>query len=79
MTCGIVFEVGLIAAQAVIANLAGAWPKIGDEDPGIVAALAPDDFSAGQGIDSAEPGLISRGEISSGTTLAALLYALTRP
>jgi hypothetical protein len=59
----IVLEVGLIAAKPIIANLAGAWPEIGDEDAGVIAALVADDFAAGQGIDPAEPGVFSQGAI----------------
>jgi hypothetical protein len=40
-----------------------AWPKIGDEDTGVIAALAVDDLAAGQGIDPAKPGVIGQGTI----------------
>ena len=31
--------------------------KIRDDDPGVVPSFAADDFAAGEGIDSTEPGL----------------------
>jgi hypothetical protein len=44
---GIVLKVWMIPAQPVLANLIGSRMKVGDENPGIVAALAADDLGAG--------------------------------
>jgi hypothetical protein len=60
---GVTFEVRLISAQPVILELTGAWPKIGDEDAGVIAALAANDFAAGQRIDSAQPGVADQSTI----------------
>ncbi len=44
---GIVFEVRVIPAQSVFANLIGSRVKVGNNNAGIVAALPPDDIGAG--------------------------------
>src|SRR5262245_34779845 len=48
---GIVFEVGLVAAQPVLANNALARLEVGNADARVVAALPADDLSTGRRID----------------------------
>jgi hypothetical protein len=55
---GIVFEVWLVTAQTVFANMVRGWVEVRDEDAGVVAALPADDLATGQRIDPPQPGLL---------------------
>jgi hypothetical protein len=53
---GVVFEVRVVPAQPVFANLIEARMEVRNDDPGVVPAFAADDLAAGEGIDSPETG-----------------------
>jgi hypothetical protein len=58
---GIVFEVRMIAAKAVITHLIGAGEEIGNENARVIpAAPAADNFAATERVHSAESGAPGR-------------------
>lgn len=61
----IVFEIRQVAAQTVLANLAGFGVEVGDEDPSAVTILAADDVGARQGVRSPQQGLIGQTAVDS--------------
>ena len=61
---GVVFEVGLVPTQSVLADVIGARVKVRNHDPGVVAALPADDLATGERIDSPESGPDRQGAVN---------------
>ena len=57
---GVVFEIRMVAAQTVFANLIGAGVKIRDKDAGVVAAPAADNLASGQRICPTQSGTVGQ-------------------
>ena len=55
---GIVFEIWLVPAQPVFANVEFARTEIGYDDAGVITALSADDLATGERIDPSQPGAI---------------------
>ena len=60
---GIVFEVRLVASQAVFANVALARAEVWDNDAGVVAAFPANELGTGQRIDPTKTGTIGQGAV----------------
>jgi hypothetical protein len=53
---GIVFQVRMITAKAVVAHFVGTGAEIGNENAGVLPALATHNLAAGKGVYPTEPG-----------------------
>ena len=58
---GIIFEIWLVAAQPILADLGFAGAEVRNNDAGVVSAPSADNLATGQRIDSSDPSKISQG------------------
>ena len=52
----VAFKIGVIPAQTILADSIGTGEVTWDEDAGVIAALPPDDPTAGDSGDASQPG-----------------------
>ena len=61
---GIVFEIGLIPAQPILADMELARTEIRYDDASVIAALSADDLATGERIDPSQPGAIGEATVN---------------
>jgi hypothetical protein len=59
----VVFEIWLVTAQTVLANVELAGPEIRNQNAGVIAALAADDLGTCERIDSSQTSALSNGVV----------------
>jgi hypothetical protein len=56
LAAGIRFQIGMVASESVLADMALTWTKVRDGDTSVVAALPTDELRSGPRVDAPQEG-----------------------